>query len=78
MQTVDLWSTVRQRQDLLMPLAVYGLFPLEHWFNILSRRAALQEYFKAVNFDKLDHPVYNICFPGPSVYAKAARCCVRC
>ena len=32
-----------------------------------------QEYFKAVNTAKLDCPVYNVCFPGPAVHAKAAR-----
>lgn len=33
----------------------------------------LQEYFKAIDTAKLDYPVYHTHFPGPSVYAKAAR-----
>lgn len=33
----------------------------------------MQEYFKAVHQDVLHYPVYTMCFPGPAVYAKAAR-----
>eukprot|EP00242_Pyramimonas_sp_CCMP2087_P010277 CAMPEP_0198213456 /NCGR_PEP_ID=MMETSP1445-20131203/28881_1 /TAXON_ID=36898 /ORGANISM="Pyramimonas sp., Strain CCMP2087" /LENGTH=319 /DNA_ID=CAMNT_0043888107 /DNA_START=94 /DNA_END=1053 /DNA_ORIENTATION=- len=34
---------------------------------------ASQEYFKAVNVEKLAGTIYHMMFPGPSVYAKQAR-----
>lgn len=34
---------------------------------------ASQEYFKAIDLAVLHYPVYTVCFPGPSIHAKAAR-----
>ncbi|KAL0055758.1 hypothetical protein WJX82_004105 [Trebouxia sp. C0006] len=34
---------------------------------------ASQEYFKAIELAVLHYPVYTVCFPGPSIHAKAAR-----
>lgn len=55
---------------LLLVLCAQPLQQRPHWSCTV---VCLQEYFKAINTAKLDYPVYHTHFPGPSVYAKAAR-----
>eukprot|EP01134_Creolimax_fragrantissima_P004956 CFRG4956T1 len=44
--------------------------PAEERFVV---NCASQEYFHSVDVSELQYPVYTICLPGPSVFAKKAR-----
>ena len=67
------WSIVLLRCSELVAALSWPLLIAFAHSSFDSANSALQEYSKAVDIKSLGFPVYEMKFPGSSMYAKAAR-----